>query len=334
MLIGLTYDLRSEYLAMGYGAEETAEFDRDDTISSLEQALAGLGHRTVRIGRLHALMERLCRGERWDLVFNIAEGMHGYGREAAVPALLDAYRIPYTFSDPLVLALSLHKAACKRVVRDLGIRTPPFAVVASPEDIDTVDLAYPLFAKPMAEGTSKGITDHSVISSPGELRAVCLELLAAFRQPVLVERFLPGREFTVGVVGTGTGAEAVGAMEVVMRHRGKRLIYSYENKERCEELIDYHLATDREGRSACDLALAAWRGLGCRDAGRIDVRFDDTGEPSFIEVNPLAGLHPAHSDLPIMWGLAGRKYPDLIAAIVASASERVAAQPAPRKGQP
>ena len=107
MKIGLTYDLRSEYLARGYSEYQTAEFDREDTIDALETAIRGLGHTTDRISNARRLIERLARGDRWDLVFNIAEGINGIGREAQVPAILDLYNIPYTFSDPLVMSLTL-----------------------------------------------------------------------------------------------------------------------------------------------------------------------------------------------------------------------------------
>src|SRR5512137_1532774 len=138
MTVGLTYDLRSEYLARGYSEEDTAELDRDDTVTAIEDAVRKAGHATVRIGSAGALAERLSKDQRWDLVFNICEGLYGLGREALVPAMLDAHRIPYTFSDPAVLALSLQKALTKRVVRDLGVPTPDFAVIEKPEDADAV----------------------------------------------------------------------------------------------------------------------------------------------------------------------------------------------------
>src|SRR6185295_6755861 len=134
MRIGMTYDLRDDYLAMGYGLEETAEFDHVDTIEAIETALAQLGHRPERIGHIRELARRLVAGERWDLVFNIAEGLNGMGREAQVPALLDAYDIPYTFSDPLVTALTLHKAMAKYVFCGLGLPTPDFVVISAPEE--------------------------------------------------------------------------------------------------------------------------------------------------------------------------------------------------------
>lgn len=326
MLIGLTYDLRSAYLAMGYGEEETAEFDRDDTIDSLEAALRQLGHQTERIGHAKELVARLAKGDRWDLVFNIAEGMHGPGREAVVPALLDLYQIEYTFSDPLVMALSLHKGYTKDVLRPAGVPTPEAALVHTKADVESIRLPYPLFAKPVAEGTGKGIGPTSKITSPEALRTVCSDLLAKFRQPVLVETFLSGREFTVGITGTGDEAAVVATMEIILLAQAEPEVYSYVNKERCEELVEYRIVSgenDAEVREAEALSLRAWRALGCRDAGRIDVRSDAHGRPHFIEVNPLAGLHPEHSDLPILSGKVGVSYQELIERIVKSAAKRV-----------
>ncbi len=322
MQIGLTFDLRSYYLAQGYSEEDTAEFDRDDTIEAIAGALAGLGHQTERIGAVTQLVPRLAAGERWDLVFNIAEGMHGLARESQVPALLDAYRIPYTFSDPVVLGICLHKGWAKRVIRDQGLPTPDFAVVAVEEDLFGVHLQYPLFAKPVAEGTGKGVDAGSKLASRAELEARCRELLARYRQPVLVERFLPGREYTVGIIGTRAKAEAVGTLEVLLRQGAEREVYSYQNKENCEELVDYRLAKDPKALQAQATALACWRALGCRDAGRIDLREDERGVPNIMELNPLAGLHPQHSDLPILCGLAGIPFHELIRRIVDSACER------------
>ena len=182
MRIGITYDLRAEYLAAGFGEEETAEFDREDTIGAIDQALVDLGYETDRIGNIKNLTSRLAAGERWDMVFNIAEGLEGFGREAQVPALLDAFQIPYTFSDPLVLSLTLHKAMTKRVVRDLGIPTPDFFVIEKASDLDKVDLALPLFVKPVAEGTSKGITAASRITSQSKLVSACMHLLLMYNQ--------------------------------------------------------------------------------------------------------------------------------------------------------
>ena len=202
MIIGLTYDLRSDYLKEGYSEEETAEFDRESTIAAIEAALQQLGYETDRIGHLRHLAARLVKGDRWDLVFNLTEGLHGTARESQVPAILDLYEIPYTFSDPLVLAVCLHKGLTKTVVGQAGLPTTPFVLVKKIEDVEAIDLPYPLFAKPVAEGTGKGITANSKIKDRDSLRRVCRELLASCRQPVLVETFLPGREFTVGILGS------------------------------------------------------------------------------------------------------------------------------------
>lgn len=327
MRIGLTFDLRQAYLDMGYGEEETAEFDQIGTIDAIDQTLQELEYQTDRIGHIFNLTQRLASGERWDLVFNIAEGLHGIGREAQVPALLDAYQIPYTFSDPLVLALTLHKGTTKRVLRDLGIPTPPFAEVQSVGDIENVNLPFPLFAKPIAEGTGKGITSFSKIHNQDELEKTCVELLAQYCQPVLVEQYLPGREFTVGIVGTGEHARSVGIIEVILKNNAEQFAYSYINKEECEERVMYQPVDDALAKEAERMALLAWRGLECRDAGRVDLRVDEQGVPNVMELNPLAGLHPQHSDLPIICTFYGISYRRLFEMILSSALTRVRPQP-------
>ena len=323
MKIGITYDLREDYLIEGYSEEETAEFDRAETIEAIDQTLKELGYRTDRIGHLKSLTRRLAAGDRWDLVFNIAEGLRGFGREAQIPALLDAYDIPYTFSDPLVLALTLHKGMTKHVIRDMGIPTPDFAIIEKEDQITGICLSYPLFAKPVAEGTGKGITAASKINTEKELVEVCRMLLTVFKQPVLVESFLPGREFTVGIIGTGKDAIATDTMEVCLKAQAEPDVYSYINKENCEELVEYRLVYDEEAQQVRETALSAWRSLGCRDAGRMDLRSDRSGRPNFMEVNPLAGLHPQHSDLPIIFSLMGKTFHQLIDRIMHSALKRV-----------
>lgn len=323
MRVALVYDLRDDYRAMGYGEEEIAEFDSIETIDAIDSTLQYLGFRSERIGHMGALIPRLLEGSRWDMVFNITEGLYGIAREAQVPALLDAYRIPYTFSDTSVLALTMHKALCKRVVRDLGVPTPDFACVRSAADIESIDLPFPVFAKPLAEGTGKGVSAASVINDRQSLGTVVTGLLERFRQPVLVETYLPGREFTAGIVGTGKEARVIGVAEIILNHRAEAAVYSLSNKEFCEERVSYRLADDPEARMAAEFALAAWRGLECRDAGRIDLRSNADGVPGFMEVNPLAGLHPTHSDLPIIATLAGMDYAGLIRSIMDSTLQRI-----------
>ncbi len=327
MRIGLTYDLRDEYLAQGYTHEETAEFDKQETIDAIDATVQSLGHDVERIGNARNLMRRLALGDRWDLVFNIAEGLNGYGREALVPALLDAHGIPYTFSDPLVMSLTLHKGMTKRVVRDAGVPTADFIVAEDARRIADIPFDPPYFIKPVAEGTGKGVTAASVVRDPDLLLPRCAELIAAFRQPVLVEAFLPGREFTVGIVGTGADASVLGTIEVRLLDAAEPGAYSYTNKENYLDLVEYKEISgqaDPAVREAEAVSLKAWRVLGCRDGGRIDVRCDALGAPRFIEVNPLAGLHPVHSDLPILCRRIGVSYTELIARILGSALGRLA----------
>ena len=323
MKVGITYDLRDDYLAQGYGEEETAEFDRLDTIEAIEATLQKLGFATDRVGNIRRLAARLVAGDRWDMLFNVAEGLKGFGREAQVPALLDAFEIPYTFSDPLVLSLTLHKGMTKHVIHDLGIPTPEFTIVETPSDIDSVRLPFPLFAKPVAEGTGKGINASSKIVTRKDLDSVCDNLLSTYDQPVLLETYMPGREFTVGITGTGGEAEAVGVIEVLLSNKAEPGSYSYYNKKKFEEFVQYRLVTDEMAQKAIEVSLAAWRGLGCRDGGRIDLRADAQGMPRFLEVNPLAGLNPVISDLPILCNFAGMSYETLIGRIMDSALKRV-----------
>lgn len=323
MRIGFTYDLRSDYLALGYSEEETAEFDKEETVVAIETELRALGYTVERIGHIKALAARLTKGERWDLVFNICEGLRGAGRESQVPALLDAYEIPYVFSGPVALGLTLDKALTKHVIQNLGIATADFTVVTEPNDIDQVHLPFPLFLKPVREGTGKGISQKSRVNDAFTLKRVALELLERFQQPVLVETYLSGREFTTGIVGHGARARVLGTMEVLMTDAAEGNDYSYLNKANYENRIEYRLVSTEMAEACARVALAAWRGLGCFDGGRIDLRMDSNERLCFIEVNPLAGLNPDHSDLPILCRLNKISYRALIREIVEQARRRL-----------
>jgi D-alanine-D-alanine ligase len=314
MRIGFTYDLVSDWAFEGLDAEQLAEFDADVTIAAIAAHFSARGHEVESIGRARALLGRLADGARWDIVFNICEGLHGPGREALVPALLESLSIPCVFSDSLVMALALHKGHTKRVVRDAGLPTADFFVA---DRADTAcPLAYPVFLKPVAEGTGKGIGPTSLCRTPREVASGAARLLARFRQPVLAEAYLPGREFTVGIVGTGDAAHVVGAMEI-----DSSATYGFATKKDYAA-VRYRLADDAEGRAAAEVALGAWRLLGCRDGGRVDLRSDAAGQPNFLEVNPLPGLHPVDSDLVILAGLAGRDHAWLLDRIMESACAR------------
>ncbi len=319
MLIGLTYDLRSEYLAQGYTLEQVVEFDCEETIEAIECALLAQGHTVQRIGSLPALMARLLHQERWDLVFNIAEGSGGGAREAQIPALLEAYAITYTFSSAEILALSLNKALTKSIMRDHAVPTADFALIRRMEDCAAVQLDFPLFAKPVAEGTSRGITAQSLLHNRRELEDYCAEYLFQMQQPVLVEKYLSGREFTVGMLGNGSQATTLGVLEVCFKDQAEPQGYTYDNKQRYEERIEYRVVSEP---AVAALAIQAWSALHCCDAGRVDLRMDEQGRPFFLEVNPLAGLNPRYSDLCILCRLQGLSYDWLIGQIVTSAQQR------------
>lgn len=323
MRLGFVYDLRDHYRALGFSEEAVAEFDTPETIDEIAGALVRAGATVERIGNGRALAARLAAGERFDLVFSIAEGVAGRSREAQVPALCELFDQPYVFSDPLTLSVALDKAIAKRLVREAGIPTAPFALLERPEAAGDIALDFPLFVKPNAEGTGKGCEAASRVLDADALAATARRLIERFDQPVIVEPYLPGREFTVGIVGSGDAARVVGIAEIVMSRDADDGIYSLVNKEECESRVTYALATDETAQQAGERALAVYRTLGCRDAGRIDLRCDGEGDPLFMEANPLAGLHPTHSDLPIIAGLAGYGYDRLIADILASAQARL-----------
>jgi D-alanine-D-alanine ligase len=224
----------------------------------------------------------------------------------------------------LVLAVALDKAMAKRLVAAAGVPTPKFHVAASDADLAGVALRYPLFAKPLTMGTGLGISPASRAGTPDALAALCRDLWARFAQPVLIEEYLPGREMTTGILGTGKDARVLGTMEFTFRHAEDNAIYSYLTKEECESRIDYFPMPPGELRAECErIALAAFRALECRDSGRVDLRLDADGRPNFIEINPLAGLHPTHSDLCLIATQEGMSYVDLIGAIVRSATTRL-----------
>ncbi len=167
--VGFTYDLRDDYIAQGFSEEESAEFDSQETIDSIAQALRDNGFALEKIGNIKALVSALAEGRRWEIVFNICEGEKGIGREAQVPALLEAYDIPYTFSSSDVMVLAMNKVLAKHVVRERGISTPAFSTAHKTEDLENINLTFPLFVKPLAEGTSKGVSEKSRVSSKKEL---------------------------------------------------------------------------------------------------------------------------------------------------------------------
>ena len=214
--IGITYDLKDDYLKMGFSSEVVAEFDSIETINAIDEALVNYGYNTIRIGNIYSLVKFLAAGRKVDLVFNICEGLYGSSREAQVPSLLEAYNIDCVFSGASALTTTLNKAIAKTLIAKAGLKSARFAVIESEEEIEYIDIPYPLFVKPLFGGTGQGISSKSIVNNYSELNAEINRLLEIYTQPILVEKYLEGREFTVGIVGNGKNARAIATMEIIV----------------------------------------------------------------------------------------------------------------------
>ena len=326
MKIGFTYDLRSIHQPKKNSPiDYYGEYESDETINAIENALQKLGHSVIKIGNIKDLIRFLADGKKVDLVFNMAEGREGRARESQVPNLLEAYNIPYTFSDSFSLALCLDKSLTKQLLCGANIPTPKYLVLPpnTPINIDAADaLGYPLFLKPLREGTSKGIDEKAIAHNAEELAERARWLWQTYHQPVLVEEYLLGREFTVGILGTGTRSRVLGVLEIALALESK--VYGFVEKEACETMVAY---TELDDPALIDtlsqIALDAWNLLECRDGGRVDFMLDKDGLPQVLEINTLPGMHPTHSDLPMIATHCGMSYHDLIGEIIASATLRI-----------
>jgi len=299
--------------------EDTAEFDKQETVDAIDTALRLMEFETEPVGNCFQLIEALAKGKKWDLVFNIAEGLYGDGRESVVPAILDQYRIPYVFSGPVIMGVSLNKHLTRLVVAAAGVPVSPGMLLSDVKDVKRCHLEYPLFVKPVSEGTGKGITEKNLINSRAELEQMVDWVIKRFDQPALVEEYLPGREFTVGVIGSGDETVAIGGMEIECKDN---LPYSVEFKENYQEFCKYIPMAKEFTEECMTVAVNVWKALGGVDAGRVDVKADRNGRICFMEANPLAGLHPVHSDLPILSGMVGINFHTLIEMIMKSALKR------------
>jgi D-alanine-D-alanine ligase len=261
-----------------------------------------------------------------DVVFNIAEGFRGRNRESQVPALLELLDIPYTGSDPATLSLALDKALAKKVVRAAGIDTPNFQLMATGrERLDKQFTRWPLMVKPVAEGSSKGVVGKSVCHSEVELRGVVKELVERYDQPALIEEYIGGREFTVGLLGERR-PKVLPPMEIVFTDRtDKTPIYKFEDKLEANDRIRYEVPAKLEAAQlerVKSAARGAFMALGCRDVARIDFRMDEAGRIFFLECNPLPGLTPGWSDLVLIAQGEGMDYRTLLGEILSGAIRR------------
>ena len=334
-------------------SDEYAEWDGPETIAAVEQALLGLGE-VIRL-EANADFPAALRDARPDIVFNMAEGLRGPNREAHVPAILEFFGVPYSGSDPFTLALSLDKARTKEVLAYHGVPTAPFVLVRSHEELallvrrlkpagrggarrarggPPLPTRFPLFVKPVHEGSSKGITERNYCATLAELEAQTAFLLESYAQPVLVEEFLPGAEFTCAVLGNGATAHVlpIVGMRFDALPEGALPVYGYEAKwlwdrpEKPLEIFECPARVDERTRDAIEeVTLRAYHVLGCRDWSRIDVRMDAEGVPNVVEVNPLPGILPNPEDnscFPKAARAAGIGYDELIQRCLAYAAER------------
>ncbi len=334
MKVALTYNLKPAGLGEPTTTRDDtyAEWDEPDTIEAVRQALA-TEHEVVLIEGQARIEERLLAV--WPaIVFNLADGWKGPHREASIPALLESWGIPFTGSSSRTLRLCLDKAATKRVLHRHGLATPAYTVMHDPDQVRRMDPTFPLIVKPLYEGSSKGIYGESVVASRDALQTQVRRVIDTYEQPALVESFLPGREFTVALLGNTPQVQALPLVEICFAalHAGATPVYSYEAKWlwdtpaspldifRCPADIAPTLE-----HTIVEMCQRAFRILACRDWCRIDVRLDTDGRPHILEMNPLPGILPSpenHSCFPQAAAVAGIAYPDLIRRIFRLASQR------------
>ncbi|HUK20604.1 MAG TPA: hypothetical protein VLV45_03500 [Gemmatimonadales bacterium] len=336
MRIGLAYNLKPEPNAADEPpttSDAFAEWDEPATIDAVAQALGRFGT-VIRLEANDSFPHALALA-RPDIVFNMAEGLHGQNREALVPAICEYLHVPYTGSDPLSLGLALHKGRAKELLAYRGVPTPPFVWVEAPADVAQVTLPYPVFVKPVAEGSSKGVFTSNICANQEQLEERVDWLLARYAEPVLVETYLPGSEFTVAILGNGAEAYClpVVGLDFSTLPEGVPPVYGYEAKwvwdtpERplaifqCPARVPAPLYREIE-RTALD----AYQALGCRDWCRVDIRIDRFGVPNVLELNPLPGIIPdpaMNSCFPKAARAAGLSYDALIQEVIAIAWKRL-----------
>ena len=324
--IGLAFDLRpTSPAAAGDPIDLYEELDSEETVEAIFAALVSLGHKPRRLGGGRALVEALLAHPP-QLVFNLSEGRGSRSREAHVPALCELLGIPCTGSDPLTMALTLDKALTKRVVHSAGIRTAPFRLVEALAQVDALDLPFPLFVKPGAEGSSIGVRATSLVNDANELRREVERCLGQYHQPVLVEIYLPGAEATVAVVGCDARARVLGAMEIAPADADvARFVYGLEAKRNYQTMVSYHVPPRFAAAQRADMehvALGAYRVLGCRDVARVDLRLDGRGQAYFIELNPLPGFNPVTGDICLIANGIGLSHTALVGEVMGEACLR------------
>ena len=307
-----------------------AEFDSPSTIEAIRGAIASLGHHVVLLEARDDLPAKLLQ-QPIDVAFNVAEGQGGRSRESLVPALLELYAMEYTGSDATTLSVTLDKSLAKRVVAQAEIATAPFALMFTGRERLPKTMSFPAIVKPNAEGSSKGVFARSIARDEAELREIVRPLTKRYPGGVLVESFLSGREFTVGLLGSTSKPRVLPIMEVIFEDQSDATpIYTFEHKTGEHKGVRFEVPAEIAPKletQIAKLARRAYQVLGCRDVARVDVRCDERGVPCFIECNPLPGLTPGWSDLVVIADKAGMNYEALIAEILRPATRRFAKRP-------
>jgi D-alanine-D-alanine ligase len=309
-----------------------AEWDTMETIGAVQAALASK-YEVLMVEANEAAVQKLLEN-RPDFAFNMSEGLYGVSREAQIPSILEMLRIPYLGSDPLTLATCLDKARTKEVLCYHKIPTAPFSVIRSMEDFEEARVKFPAMVKPLHEGSSKGIRNSCVVRSPEELEKEVRLVLTKYGEPALVEEFLPGREFTVAMLGNGADLRVLPIVEIRFDAlpSGVNPIYSYEAKwiwdssDKPLEIFDCPANLEDSLRKEIEkICRDTYRVLQCRDWARIDLRLDGRGKPCVMEVNPLPGILPKPEDnscFPKAARAAGMSYEDLILTVLQKAFDR------------
>lgn len=318
LAIGIVYDLLGSHPRRpGDPPDADAEYEPEETIAALEAALRRLGHQPLRLGNPHAVLGRLGKGElpALDAALNVAEGYGGRNREAWAPVLLEMAGVPTLGADALALSLTLDKALARTLVAGAGVPVAPGAVVGSAAEAETVDIpgGFPLFVKPRWEGTAKGIAPSSRVADRAALAREVERIRRDYAQPALVERFLPGPEYTVTVVGH----DPVRALPVLQRALEAQTGIGVHALERHAPPGGWQAVTpgalgaplERELQA---LALRAFAALECRDFARVDFKLDTNDRPLFLEINALPTFAPDGS-FGILAELEGRPLDDLLA---------------------
>ncbi len=324
--------LNAQQTQVQKSADTYAEWDTWDTINAVKRAIENF-HTVTLVEADQSAFEKL-KEINPDIVFNIAEGYSGVGREAQIPSMLDMLEIPYTGSDPLTLATCLDKARTKEILSYYKIPNAKFAIANSLQRAKEINLNFPLIVKPVSEGSSKGIFSSSLVKNKNELMNEAERILAEYNQAALVEEFLPGKEFTVAIIGNGDEAEVLPIVEINYNDFPKDFIpiYSYEakwildTKENplniftCPAKIDSRLE-----KRISEVVLKTYHTLRCKDWSRVDVRLDKNDEPNIIEVNPLPGILPdpeENSCFPKAARTKGLNYDEMINKVLYVAAKR------------